>query len=85
MIKNITLIGLCSLLSGCGITGWSPEQIKALQGDGACVGVVGMVNQPVYGTGGGGVIRLNSPGSISVAKDGTMNCIINPPPPEPPR
>jgi hypothetical protein len=69
----IPLVAL--LLAGCAF-GVSPDMLKELKGDGACLGIVGSINQPVYGSGGLGVARLNSPGTITVAKDGTISCTI---------
>lgn len=64
------------LTGGCAVAGWTPEQLNALKGDGACVGVAGSINQAMYGNGGIGVARLNSPGTITVARDGTISCTI---------
>jgi hypothetical protein len=74
----MTVVTFCLALAmvGCSAAGYTPEQLNALKGDGACVGVVGSINQPVYGTGGLGIARLNSPGTITVAKDGTISCTI---------
>ena len=71
------LIPSVLLLAGCGTTfGWSPEQLSALKDDGACVAFVGNLNAQLYGNAGSGAIRLNSPGTVSVAKDGTISCTI---------
>ncbi len=62
--------------SGCATLGPSDEQLKALAKDKACIGWVGQLNAQLYGSGGSGMARLNSPGTISVAKDGTITCEI---------
>ena len=64
------------VLAGCGVAGWSPEQLEALKGDGACVAFIGNANVQLYGNIGAGAVRLNSPGKVSVSKDGTITCSI---------
>jgi hypothetical protein len=64
------------MLSGCATLGPTDAQLKALAKDGSCLGWVGQINAQLYGSGGGGMARLNSPGMISVAKDGTITCEI---------
>lgn len=67
---------LALALAGCATFGPSPEQLKAMAKDGACIGFVGQINAQLYGSGGAGMARLNSPGTISVAKDGTITCEV---------
>jgi hypothetical protein len=75
---KLPIVALLAALmcAGCNTFGITPEQLSALKGDGACLGIVGSINQPIYGSGGLGVARLNSPGTITVAKDGTISCTI---------
>lgn len=77
---HAVVLGLAMLLGGCAVAGWTPEQLNALKGDGACVGVAGSINQAMYGNGGIGIARLNSPGTITVARDGTISCTLAAPP-----
>jgi hypothetical protein len=79
---NVFALLLALLCAGCAVFGPSPEMLKSLAGDGACVGIVAQVNQPIYGTGGVGIARINSPGTVSVAKDGTITCTVAVTPPK---
>ena len=77
-MRYLLYLPFALVLTGCTTFGWSPEQLSALKDDGACVAFIGNLNAQLYGNAGTGAVRLNSPGMVSVAKDGTISCTIDP-------